>query len=110
MNTETSAQEPRATTTDQLALDEKVIEDDEIEEALEEREKRKAAKNAVTTKYREAHEHAVGLINSLGISEDQVVRVGRFRLTKSQVSGRQVAFETAPTERLLITADSDDRP
>ena len=98
----------RAHSDDQLSLDEKVVVDDEIEEALEEREKRKASSRAVAKAYREAHDHAVALIDTLDVTEDQPVRVGRFRLTKSTVDARQVAFETEPKERLTITADEGE--
>jgi len=97
----------KAEADDQLSLDEKTVEDDEIEEALEQREKLKEHKNNATKDYRTAHDRVVGLIDQLGVSEDQAVRVGRFRLSRSHVAGRNVAFETLPTDRLVISCEDD---
>ena len=93
----------RAKSDDQFALDEKVIDDPDLEKALEDREKVKAQRAALTAKYKERHEHAVELIDELDVPDDTVVRCGRFRLSKSHVASRSVEFTTSPTERLNIS-------
>jgi hypothetical protein len=93
----------RAKSDDQLAFDEKVIEDPELEEALEDREKVKSQRSALNAKFKQKHEHAVEMIDELDITEDTVVRCGRFRLSKSHVDSRSVEFTTSPTERLTIS-------
>jgi hypothetical protein len=93
----------RAKGDDQFAFDEKVIEDPDLEEALEDREKVKAQRSALNAKFKEKHEHAADLIDELDITEDTVVRCGRFRLTVSKAAARSVEFTTSPTERLTIS-------
>jgi hypothetical protein len=88
---------------DQFAFDEKVIEDPDLEKALEDREKVKTQRQALNAKFKEKHEHAADLIDELDITEDTVVRCGRFRLTVSKVASRTVEFTTSPTERLTIS-------
>jgi hypothetical protein len=88
---------------DQFAFDEKVIEDEDLEEALEDREKVKAQRAALSAKYKERHDHAVELIDELDIPDDTVIRCGRFRLSRSHVASRSVEFTTSPTERLNIS-------
>lgn len=54
---------------DQLGMDEQIIEDAEVEAALEEREKRKASLTAVRKVYDGAHEAAVAEISKLELPE-----------------------------------------
>jgi hypothetical protein len=93
----------RAKSDDQLAFDEKVIDDPDLEEALEDREKVKSQRSALNAKFKEKHEQAVELIDELDITEDTVIRCGRFRVSKSPVAPRSVEFTTNPTERLTIS-------
>lgn len=86
----------------QDGLFDQVIENGELEEALEAREKVKASRAALNLKFKEADEKAKGIIATLDVEVDQVVRVGRFRITRTEVEGRSVAFETDPSERLTI--------
>ena len=83
----------------QLAFDEQTVDEPDLEEALEAREKVRAERAAVNLEYREKHEAAVELIAQLAIGEEGPVRVGRFRLTRKPVAGRDVYFTTEPTER-----------
>lgn len=92
----------------QEGLFDRVIENGDLEQALEEREKRNNSRKAVTKTYKEAHEKVVGLLAPLGIEEDQTVRCGRFRITKSAVKGRFVSFDTDPTDRLSIKLIGSD--
>lgn len=91
----------------QDGLFDKIVENSELEESLEAREKAKASKSAVTAKFKEADEKAKGLISDLDIGLDDVVRVGRFRLQKSKVDGKTVTFDTEPSERLTISPIDD---
>lgn len=91
----------------QDGLFDREIENPELLEALEAREKVKASRSALNAKFKEADEQAKGLIAGLGIGLDDVVRVGRFRLQKSKVDGKSVAFETEPSERLTISPIDD---
>lgn len=79
-----------------------IIENTELEQALEAREKVKASRAALNAKFKEADDTAKGLISTLDIEVDQVVRVGRFRISRTAIEGRSVAFETEPTDRLNI--------
>jgi hypothetical protein len=92
-----------ANSDDQLAFDEKVIEDPDLEKALEEREKVKAQRSALNAKFKEKHEQAVELLDELDVTEDTVIRCGRFRVSKSHVDSRSVEFTTSPTKRLTIS-------
>lgn len=92
----------------QLALDEKVVEIPELEDALEERQSAKAAAGEARKAYKEAHEAAKVEIEKLELPDDTPVRAGRFRITRSAVSARSVAFETSPTTRLNITYLGDE--
>jgi hypothetical protein len=87
----------------QTALDEKVIESVGLEEALEEREKKSNSVRALRKQFKEADNRAKALFNELAIEDEAVVRVGRFRITKSKVPSRSVAFETDPTTRISIS-------
>jgi hypothetical protein len=92
----------------QLGFDEQVIEDADIEEALEERQRRKASLGAVRKEYDEAHESAVAAIARLELPEGGAARIGRFRVTRSAVAARSVAFETKATSRLRIVLIEED--
>lgn len=79
------------------------IENAELEAALEAREKVKASRSALNAKFKEADETAKGLIAGLDLDVDTVIRVGRFRISKTATEGRSVAFETEPGARLTIS-------
>jgi hypothetical protein len=90
------------TAKDQLATDERGIENDDLETALEEREKLKAQAGAVAKRYREADERAKGMLAEFQLTDGEVARCGRFRIAKRAIPGRAVAFETSPTSRIAI--------
>lgn len=87
---------------EQLGMDEQVIDDADVEAALEEREKRKASLQAVRKVYDGAHEAAVAEITKLELPEGGAARVGRFRITRTAIAGRSVTFETKATSRVRI--------
>lgn len=88
---------------DQTGLFDRVIENSKLEAALEDRETRKGLRASAQAKFKEADETAKGIIATLELEVDDVVRVGRFKITRHEVQGRSVAFETDPSERLTIT-------
>lgn len=91
----------------QDGLFDQVVENAELEAALEDREKRNNSKNELTRQYKEAHEKVKGMIAVLDIEEDVTVRVGRFRVTRTKTEGGSVAFDRSPGERLTIVSDGD---
>lgn len=92
----------------QLGFDEQVIEDEEIEQALEDREKRKASLSAVRKVYEGAHEAAIAEITKLELPEGGAARVGRFRITKAAIPARAVSFETKASSRVRIAVVGED--
>lgn len=87
----------------QEGLFDQVIENDVLERALEKRETARVAKSKVAATYKEAHDQAKGIISTLELGDETVVRVGRFKITKAPVAERHVSFDTAPTSRLTIS-------
>lgn len=91
----------------QTAMDEREVDDAALLKALEDREIAKGAKAEASKKYTTMDNLAKGLINNLGLNEDEPIRVGRFRVVNSAVEARSVAFDTEPTTRLSISTPSD---
>jgi hypothetical protein len=103
-------------TDDQLGMDEKVIADSGVEEALEERQTAKDEAAQYRLAYKNADKRAKSMIERLELpdpdTEDapSVVRVARFRITKRLVKGRAVSFATEDRVQLSIgLADEEDR-
>lgn len=86
----------------QLGMDEHRFEDEELEQALEDRESLKAIAAGHRKTYADADEKAKGLVQRLELPEGGVARVGRFRITRQAVPGRTVHFESKPSTRILI--------
>ena len=87
----------------QTAIDELVVDDDLLEQALEGRERakdaaRKARKTFESTD-EQARTHVSRLERELG---EGPVRVGRFVLELKTAPARAVSFETDPKERIAI--------
>ena len=91
----------------QIAIDERVIESDELEAALEAREVAKAARREAHSSYASANTKARELIDALEL-DDSPARIGRFRLVVRPVEARSVSFETSPTSRVTITVDREE--
>lgn len=92
----------------QDGLFDREVEDGDLIAALEKREKAKDAKKAVTAKYREAHDKVTGMLAGFELGDEEIVRVGRFRIKMSRVEGRSVAFDTSPSRRMTISLLDDD--
>lgn len=96
------------TATDQTSLDEREIEDEELEQILNDREIAKGKKAEATKKFKTLDDLAKDRLEELGIDPDEVVRIGRFRCAKSEVPSRAVSFETEPTTRMSIGVAKDE--
>lgn len=93
----------RKNTNDQTALDERVVEDQLLERALENREKAKDAKGEAAKTFKTKDEVVKDKLAELGIEEGGApVRIGRFRIERSPVAAKDVAFTTDPSSRLKI--------
>lgn len=97
---------PKATP--QLAMDERVIDDRDLEKALEDREIAKGAVSEARSKYNGIDEAAKGLVAQLSLKDGDVVRVGRFRLSQRRVAAKSVAFETDARDQLYISLAEAD--
>lgn len=87
---------------DQLALDEQVIEDHDIEAALEARQSAKDERSAAQAAFKVAHNKASAELTKLELPVGGAARVGRFRITRTEVAARSVAFETEASDRVQI--------
>jgi len=92
----------------QLGFDETVVEDAELEQALEERYTAKVDAGLARKVYDEKAEAAEAEIAKLEMDDDSAVRCGRFRITKKAVAARSVSFEAKATSRVTITLLDDD--
>ena len=99
---------PRPLHQPQMALDEHVIEDSELEGALEERLSAKEAAAETRRSYDEANEAATAAIAKLELPEGSAVRCGRFRIARQFVAARSVSFEAKATSRVRISLIGDD--
>jgi hypothetical protein len=93
---------PRLKSVEQLGFDEQVIDDAEVEAALEEREKRKSSLGAVRKIYDEAHQAATAQITKLELPEGGAARIGRFRVTRDAIPARSISFDTKASSRVRI--------
>jgi hypothetical protein len=87
---------------EQLGFDEQVVDDPDIEAALEERERRRSSLNAVRKTYDEAHEAAIAEIAKLELPEGGAARVGQFRITRRSVPAGHREFDTKASSRIYI--------
>lgn len=88
----------------QDGLFDRVIENDVLEQALENREAKRQIASAAGADFKDANETAQSHIAGLDLQVDEVVRCGRFRIKKSRKKATSVAFETQETTQLRITA------
>lgn len=92
----------------QLGMDEKQISDAELENALELRQTKKNAFDAVRAQLAEAHDAATALITKHDMGDGTVIRVGRFRIERKFYPGRSVSFESAGKSRVRIALAGED--
>jgi RNA-binding protein YhbY len=92
----------------QTSLYEDVVVNEQLEQALEDREKLKARAAKARKNYGEANELAKALAAEIQLENGRAVRVGRFVLTRRSVGGRTVQFETQPSSRVTISLLPED--
>jgi cation transport regulator ChaB len=92
----------------QLAFDEQMVEDTALENALEDRQRRRDSLSAVRKAYDEANEEANARIAEQELPDGHAIRVGRFRITRSSVPARNVHFEAKAASRIRITLLGED--
>ena len=92
----------------QLALDERLVENAELEELLERRDSKRIARSFLSKEFDDAHKAAVVEIEKLDLGDGAVVRVGRFRIERIEVKPRAVRFESGASTRIQIKPDSDE--
>lgn len=86
----------------QIGMDERVVDDKELSDLLEKRLRLGDDKAEVSKAYKAAHNEVKDAIAKLDLDEGDVVRVGRFRITKVAIPSRDVSFTTDATSRLQI--------
>ena len=91
----------------QLGMDEEVLDNEELEAALEERWEAAQEKSEPVKKWRLADEKAKGLVKA-AVEVGRVVRVGRFRIERKATDPRHVEFDSRAGDRVNITADGDE--
>jgi hypothetical protein len=97
-----------ATVDPQQGMFDREFEDGDLIAALEKREKLNKTKKAAAAKYREQHDVVKGMLDGFQLGDEEIVRVGRFRIKMSRTEGRSVAFETSPSRRMTISLLDDD--
>lgn len=92
----------------QTATDERVLDSEALEQALEQREKRKNSMRELRRQFKEADERAKALIGEFDLQEGEVGRIGKFRIEKKVMPSRDVSFTTDPKARITIKADKTE--
>lgn len=87
---------------DQLALDEKVVDDPKLERLLDQRGAARDQRAAAAAEFDKADQAAKAAIDALDLGVDTAIRVGRYRITKTMSEPRAVSFETESKERISI--------
>jgi len=91
----------------QLAIDERSVEDPDLERLLDVRTAARDRLAQVRSEARKADDAARSRIEALDIEIDAAVRVGRYRITRKSVAARAVSFETSPSDRIVIALLED---
>ena len=91
----------------QTAIGEHVVEDAELEAALEAREQAKAAASEARKTFAAADEAAKGRIHELDLGEGRA-RCGRFVIAERDLPARSVAFDTEASTRVTIRVAKDE--
>jgi len=93
---------PAPEVSDQLGMDERVVEDDALAKLLDARLRAKDDVREVRGVYKAADVAAKDAIAKLDLADGDAVRVGRFRITKRATEPRHVEFDAAAGSRLTI--------
>jgi hypothetical protein len=92
---------------DQLALDERTITDSVLEGLLEARLRAQQDRSEISKVYKAAAEAANAAIATLNLADEDAVRVGRFRITKTAIAAHSVAFDVEEKSRISISLAED---
>lgn len=87
---------------DQLAIDERVLEEPEIEARLEARMRAGDDLAEIRKVFLDADAAARGSIAGLDLTPGQAIRVGRFRVTKVSTPARHADFDVKAGTRVRI--------
>jgi hypothetical protein len=98
----------KATNVDQLALDEKVIEDATIEKLLETRQKARDVASLAAAKAKTASEAAAAAVETLDIGTGAAIRIGRFRIERTFREAATRSFEIGAKEGTKISLVESD--
>lgn len=91
----------------QTATDERVIEHPAVLEALEERHELKAKARAAAKRAEGADERVKTMLEEFQLPEECVVRIGRFRITRTLTEGRDVAFHVEAKQRTTFAVKDE---
>lgn len=94
--------------TDQLGLDETVVDNETLEKLLEQRLRAAQDRAEVNGVFKRADAAAKAALATVDIPSDGAIRVGRFRIAKTLVIGHAVSFVTEDKDRLTISLLEDD--
>lgn len=86
----------------QISMDDKFIEDPELEALLEERQEKKESASEANSAYREVDDKAQAQVLALDLPEEPPTRCGRFLLSKKTTDAQEVSFERAERTRASI--------
>jgi hypothetical protein len=92
----------------QDGLFDRVVEDGDLIAALEAREKANETRKNAVARYREKHDKVKGLLEAFQLGDEEMVRVGRFRIRMRRTEGRSVSFDTSPSRRMTISLIDDE--
>jgi hypothetical protein len=87
----------------QTSIDEKPLENGDLEKALEARYVRNVERLEAAKKYKEADDRVRVMLEEFSLADGEVARCGRFRIEKKKVAPRSVAWESAGSSRLQIS-------
>lgn len=93
---------PKSSATEQLGMDERLVEDEVLSKALEGRLRAHDDIAEIRSVYKEHDAKVKERVGVLDLADGDAIRVGRFRIAKTAVAAKHVAFDTDPTSRLTI--------
>ena len=93
----------------QLGMDETVIDDADLEAALEARWAAAMERRTPMAAFRNADEKAKTLVKAV-VAVGQIARVGRFRIERVETDARHVEFDAEAGDRVKIKADGEQQP
>lgn len=86
----------------QIEINEIEITNPALLKALEDRQDKKHDAAAARKLYKTADDRARALLGEHDLADNTVARIGQYKITKTAVPARAVAFETDPSSRITI--------